>query len=99
MNDLAALQTENRSWNLANDNSLLIALQNLSQHVARGCENSIRAVEDLGNEVAESEASLRNTLNEFLMLGSIQFIENVSSSIFVVLKIFYFQFCLHFGQK
>ncbi len=79
MEGASSLRAENGNWNLSSDQKLLEALQSLSKHIAEKSHDCIKKVNDLGAEVCESEAGLRNTFNEFLMLGNSQFIENVSS--------------------
>jgi hypothetical protein len=78
MEALASLRAENANWNLSSDQKLLDALELLSKRIAEKSHDCIKKVNDLGAEVGESEAGLRNTFNEFLMLGNSQFIENVS---------------------
>jgi hypothetical protein len=73
-----ALKTESDAWNLAVDDRLLKALSKFSISIAEKTQKCIQNVDDLGYEVADSEVSLKNTFNEFLLLGNTQFIENVS---------------------
>ena len=75
--DLADLKTEAVSWNLASDEKLLAALQKFSDGLTERTKDFVGKVDTLGFDVAESEVALRNTFNEFLMLGNSQFIENV----------------------
>ncbi len=77
--DVSGLKPEADAWNLASDEKLLIALQNFSENLAVRTKEFVDKVDNLGFDVAESEVSLRNTFNEFLMLGNSQFIENVRS--------------------
>lgn len=75
--DIAELKEESRSWNLASDSKLLEYLQQFSAGVTDRTKSFVEKVDNLSFEVAESEVSLKNTFNEFLMLGNSQFIENV----------------------
>lgn len=65
------------SWNLASDQKLFEALQNFSKTISERVQNCIKNVDELNYEVSDSEVSLHNTFNDFLMLGDTQFIENV----------------------
>lgn len=73
------LKDEVSSWSLASDQKLLEALQNLSSQFLDRSQACISKVNELSLDVTHSEVSLRNTFNEFLMLGNTQFIENVCS--------------------
>ena len=73
------LKSETKTWNLASDAKLLEYLQAFSVQILEKTKSVSENVENLLFEVNESEVSLRNTFNEFLMLGNTQFIENVSS--------------------
>lgn len=77
--DIAELKDESRSWNLASDSKLLEYLQQFSAGVTDRTKSFVDKVDNLSFEVAESEVSLKNTFNEFLMLGNSQFIENVTT--------------------
>jgi len=76
--DIAELKDESRAWNLASDSKLLEYLQQFSAGVTDRTKSFVDKVDNLSFEVSESEVSLKNTFNEFLMLGNSQFIENVS---------------------
>lgn len=71
------LKEETKKWTLASDAKLFSYLQKLSSDMNSKTKTFVSKVEDLTFDVAESEVSLRNTFNEFLMLGNTQFIENV----------------------
>jgi hypothetical protein len=73
---MEALKADVASWSLASDQKLLEALQSLSSQFLDRSHACISKVNELRSEVATSEVSLRNTFNEFLMLGNSQFIEN-----------------------
>lgn len=73
-----SLKQEVESWSLASDQKLLESLQSLSAQFLDRSQSCISKVSELSFEVTTSEVSLRNTFNEFLMLGNAQFIENVS---------------------
>lgn len=75
--DLTELKNEANSWTLASDEKLLESLQKFSDNLTERTKQFVENVDTLGFDVAESEVSLRNTFNEFLMLGNSQFIENV----------------------
>ena len=77
--DIAELKDESRAWNLASDSKLLEYLQQFSAGVTDRTKSFVDKVDNLSFEVSESEVSLKNTFNEFLMLGNSQFIENVSA--------------------
>lgn len=77
--NIAELKEESRSWNLASDSKLLEYLQQFSAGVTDRTKSFVDKVDNLSFEVSESEVSLKNTFNEFLMLGNSQFIENVRS--------------------
>lgn len=72
------LKSEVSSWSLASDQKLLEALQRLSNQFVDQAQSCMGKVSELGQDVVTSEVCLRNTFNEFLMLGNSQFIENVS---------------------
>jgi hypothetical protein len=71
------LRTEVTSWSLASDQKLLEAIQKFSTQVIDQARNCTKVVNELGYDVTASEVTLRNTFNEFLMLGNNQFMENV----------------------
>lgn len=72
------LQKETASWTLASDEKLLEHLKAFSNSVVNRTKQCAEQVDTLAFDVAESEVSLRNAFNDFLMLGNTQFIENVS---------------------
>lgn len=78
---IAALKDESKSWNLGSDSKLLEYLQQFSAGVTDRTKSFAEKVDDLAFDVVDSEVSLKNTFNEFLMLGNSQFIENVSHHI------------------
>lgn len=78
--NIAELKEESRSWNLASDSKLLEYLQQFSAGVTDRTKSFVDKVDNLSFEVSESEVSLKNTFNEFLMLGNSQFIENVRNA-------------------
>ncbi len=71
------MKPELKSWNLASDEKLLSCLQKFSDNLAGRTKEFVDKVDALGFDAQESEIALRNTFNEFLMLGNSQFIENV----------------------
>ncbi len=75
--DISQLKAEADSWSLASDCKLLEYLQGFSTGLTEKTRTFVGKVEELTFDVAESEVCLRNTFNEFLMLGNSQFIENV----------------------
>lgn len=77
MEDIRELKNESDAWNLAVDEKLLKALSKFSAAMTERTKQCIEHVDELGYEVADSEVSLKNTFNEFLLLGNTQFIENV----------------------
>jgi hypothetical protein len=79
--DMTQLKSEVDSWSLASDCKLLEYLQTFSNGLTEKTKTFVGKVEDLTFDVAESEVCLRNTFNEFLMLGNSQFIENVSQQL------------------
>lgn len=81
--DMNQLKLEVDSWSLASDCKLLEYLQNFSSNLTDKTKSFVGKVEELTFDVAESEVCLRNTFNEFLMLGNSQFIENVGLRSFV----------------
>jgi hypothetical protein len=72
------LKGEAKAWSLASDAKLLEYLQQFSSGVTDRTKSFANKVDDLTFDVADSEVSLKNTFNDFLMLGNSQFIENVS---------------------
>lgn len=80
MEEISNLKTDSSSWTLASDDRLLAALLKFSSTFSERTKQTIQRVEDLAYEVADTEVSLKNTFNEFLLLGNTQFIENVSST-------------------
>jgi WASH complex subunit FAM21 len=70
-------------WNLSCDIKLLDYLQKFSLDLSVKTKDLVNKVEDLGSDVSEADVRLRNTFNEFLMLANSQFIENVSTYIFI----------------
>ena len=78
MADLSALKAEAAGqWTLASDQKLQDALQDFSMRLRDKTKNLIDGLENLSNDVDSTDVRLRNTFNEFLMLGNTQFIENV----------------------
>ncbi len=75
--EMDQLKIEADNWNLASDCKLLEYLQHFSTGLTEKTKTFVDKVEELTFDVAESEVCLRNTFNEFLMLGNSQFIENV----------------------
>lgn len=78
--DLSSINSDLNSWTLASDQKLLELLQKFSQEIDEKASRCCREVDSLSYDVAETEVGLRNIFNEFLMLGSTQFIENVRLS-------------------
>lgn len=71
------LKGETKTWSLASDAKLLEYLQQFSTGITDRTKAFANKVDDLSFDVADSEVSLKNTFNDFLMLGNSQFIENV----------------------
>ena len=78
---ITELQQDAKTWSLASDTKLLDYLQQFSSGITDRTKAFAGKVDDLSFDVAESEVALKNTFNEFLMLGNTQFIENVSLSL------------------
>ncbi len=78
MVDYEALKSEAPTWTLASDQKLLELLQKITADFTDKSQACIQKVDQLNFDVSESSVGLRNTFNEFLMLGNSQFIENVS---------------------
>ena len=76
--DLKTLKSDLNNWTLASDQKLLDLLQNFSREIDEKASKCCNDVDSLSHDVAETEVCMRNIFNEFLMLGSTQFIENVS---------------------
>eukprot|EP01038_Epipyxis_sp_PR26KG_P013307 gene13307-17829_t len=70
------LQQDLTNWSLASDAKLLQYLQTYSSDLVNQTSTFVSKVDELAFTTAEAEVSLRNTFNEFLMLGNTQFIEN-----------------------
>jgi len=80
MADLSALKAEAAGqWTLASDQKLQDALLDFSMRLRDKTKNLVSSLETLSNDVDSTDVRLRNTFNEFLMLGNTQFIENVSN--------------------
>lgn len=79
--DISELKGEVKTWNLASDSKLLEYLQHFSSGVTDRTKSFAEKVDELTFDVADSEVSLKNTFNDFLMLGNSQFIENVSTTV------------------
>lgn len=79
--DISELKGEAKTWNLASDSKLLEYLQHFSSGVTDRTKSFAEKVDELTFDVADSEVSLKNTFNDFLMLGNSQFIENVSTTV------------------
>ena len=77
LSDLKVLAHEN--WTLEADIKLQSYLAAFSTRLGQKTKTLVDNVEHLSNDVAQADVQLRNTFNEFLMLGNTQFIENVSS--------------------
>ncbi len=84
--DLKTLKSDLNNWTLASDQKLLDLLQNFSREIDEKASKCCNDVDSLSHDVAETEVCMRNIFNEFLMLGSTQFIENVS---FIKERIFF----------
>ena len=79
MADLSTLKAEALGqWTLASDQKLLDVLRDFSMRLRDKTKSLIDGLENLSNDVDSTDVRLRNTFNEFLMLGNTQFIENVS---------------------
>jgi len=74
---LKPLKEENKSWTLASDEKLLNYLKIFSKEITKSTQICTENMNELHNSLYETETSLRNTFNEFIMLGNSQFIENV----------------------
>lgn len=73
----AELKEESNSWNLASDCKLLNYLQQFSNEITNHIKESSNHINQLSFDINDSETNLKNTFNEFIMLGDTQFIENV----------------------
>ena len=73
------------TWSLQSDQKLLQALMKFSTSICDKSSILTQRVDDLCSDAVEVESSLRNTFNEFLILGDTHFIENVSSILFIFL--------------
>ena len=71
------LKGEAKNWNLASDTKLLEYLQKFSADIVDRSKTFSEKVDELTFDVVDSEVGLKNTFNDFLMLGNSQFIENV----------------------
>jgi hypothetical protein len=74
---ISELKGEAKTWSLASDSKLLEYLQQFSAGVTDRTKSFANKVDDLSFDVSDSEVRLKNTFNDFLMLGNSQFIENV----------------------
>jgi hypothetical protein len=74
---ISELKGEAKTWSLASDSKLLEYLQQFSTGVTDRTKSFANKVDDLSFDVSDSEVRLKNTFNDFLMLGNSQFIENV----------------------
>ena len=78
MADVGELRTlANENWSLDADIKLQGYLAAFSTRIGQKTKTLVDNVEHLSNDVGEADVRLRNTFNEFLMLGNTQFIENV----------------------
>jgi hypothetical protein len=75
--DISGLKSEAITWNLSSDSKLLESLQQFSDDITSKTKSFVEKIDELAFDVSESELYLKNTFNEFLMLGNGQFIENV----------------------
>jgi hypothetical protein len=66
-----------KTWNLSSDEKLLNVLKLFSNEITKSTQACTEHMHDLNYSLNETETSLRNTFNEFIMLGNSQFIENV----------------------
>jgi hypothetical protein len=65
-------------WSLESDIKLQEYLAAFSRRLGQKTKDVVDKVENLSTDVGDADVRLRNTFNEFLMLGDTQFIENVS---------------------
>ena len=94
MAELAELRTLNaENWSLESDIKLQSYLQGFSTRIGQKTKTLVDNVEHLSNDVGEADVRLRNTFNEFLMLGNTQFIENVSSFFYYKIIYYYYMIC------
>jgi hypothetical protein len=91
----ASLQGDVENWNLQSDAELLTQLWQFSSKITERTRQFTEKVETLHFDINESEISLRNTFNEFLMLGDKQFIENVRVYVLILLRYTYMLNALH----
>ena len=78
----------NKTWNLSSDEKLLNALKLFSNEITKSTQACTEYMHDLNYSLNETETSLRNTFNEFIMLGNSQFIENVRIYFYVCMFFF-----------
>jgi hypothetical protein len=80
MSELSSFKEEVSTWTLASDVKFQTALAGFSLRLREKTRDLVDMVENLSNDVDHADVRLRNTFNEFLMLGNTQFIENVSET-------------------
>eukprot|EP01036_Dinobryon_divergens_P029459 gene29459-38557_t len=71
-----ALEDDVGNWTLASDCLLLEHLQDISKIIQTRSNTLIQQLERLDFDLSDMDVGLRNTFNDFLMLGNTQFIEN-----------------------
>ncbi len=77
--DLTSLKADAvGTWTLACDHKLQAVLNDFSLRLRDKTKVVVDRLQNLSNDVDSTDVRLRNTFNEFLMLGNTQFIENVS---------------------
>lgn len=83
---LKELHEENSksSWSLASDEKLLEYLKLFSSDITKSTKDCSDHINNLNYSLSETETCLRNTFNEFIMLGNSQFIENVRFSLLIL---------------
>ncbi|KAK3698556.1 hypothetical protein QZH41_014481 [Actinostola sp. cb2023] len=73
---IAELRKGTAKWNLAADSGLLLYLQQFSQKMVSQTHEIEKQVDGLVNNTKGIHSKVQNTVNDFLMLSNIQFIEN-----------------------
>ena len=76
LNSLADFRSHTSRWTLATDNKLINQLFTLSESFQTKASATSNALLDLEAETNRINCSLKNTVNELLMLSDGQFVEN-----------------------
>lgn len=73
---ISDIQKQSRNWTLAGDAGLLCYLHDFSQQLISKTHEMEKTVDQLIHETKVTSSKINNTINDFLMLSNIQFIEN-----------------------